>query len=135
MYIHDSQNVFIVKYYFLNPCSMSHVNMDIEINYDIIQMLNIIKGKQGLIIPKTKSIWLSPEEKAAILKKEVVDAFLTASARQERARNNKWCRWKYFVDLMEEDNWKYEKKIEMGWAIGRRIYEKEEIEVIKISKT
>ena len=106
--------------------------MEIEINSDVIQMLSIIKGRQGLIIPKTKSIWLPQKEKEAILKKEGVDAFTTAVARRQRARNNRWCRWKYFDDLLlDEDDWKNEKKIDMGWAIGRRIYEKEEIEVKK----
>ena len=122
------RNDFILLYLSSNPCRMSQ--MDIEINSDVIQMLSIIKGRQGLIIPKTKSIWLPQIEKEAILKKEAVEAFTTAVARRQRARNNRWCRWKYFDDLLlDEDDWKNEKKIDMGWAIGRRIYEKEEIEV------
>ena len=104
--------------------------MDIQINSDVIQMLSIIKGRQGLIIPKTKAIWLPQKEKEEIYKKEGVDAFATAIARRQRSRNNRWLRWKYFDDLLlDEDDWKNEKKIDMGWAIGRRIYEKDEIEV------
>ena len=92
-------------------------------------MSNIIKGKQGLIIPKTKAIWLSQKEKEKMLIKEAAEAFATASARKKRARDNKWFRWKYFDQNFEEEDWLNEQKIDMGWAIGRRIYEKAEIEV------
>ena len=64
-----------------------------------------------------------------MLKKEVVEAFATAAARNERARKNKWLRWKYIDDLKKEDDWLSDQKDDMGWAVGRRIYDKEEIEV------
>ena len=93
-------------------------------------MSNIKKGKQALVIPKNLVETLSQEEKEKIWKKEVVDTFSTVSARNERARKNKWLRWKYFDDLNNEHDWLSDHIIEdMGWAIGRRIYDKEEIEV------
>ena len=93
-------------------------------------MSNIKKGKQVLVIPKNLVDILSQEDKEKILKKEVVDTFSTAATRNERARKNKWLRWKYFDDLDKEHDWLSDHIIEdMGWAIGRRIYDKEEIEV------
>ena len=67
-----------------------------------------------------------------MLKKEAANGFATAVARKNRARDNKWCRWKYFDQNLDEDDWLNEQKIDMGWAIGRRIYEKAEIEVQKL---
>ena len=95
-------------------------------------MSNIKKGKQELVIPKNLVNILSQEEKENMLKKEVVDTFSTVSARNERARKNKWLRWKYFDDLNNEHDWLSDHIIEdMGWAIGRRIYDKEEILTLK----
>ena len=92
-------------------------------------MSNIKKGKQELVIPKNLVNILSQEEKENMLKKEVVETFSTVSARNERARKNKWLRWKYIDDLKKEDDWLSDQKDDMGWAVGRRIYDKEEIEV------
>ena len=93
-------------------------------------MSSIKKGKQSiLIIPKNLVHTLPQKEKDKMLKKEVVEAFATAAARNERARKNKWLRWKYIDDLKKEDDWLSDQKDDMGWAVGRRIYDKEEIEV------
>ena len=48
-----------------------------------------------------------------------------------RALNNKWLRWKYADELrVKEMKWlETNKAPDMGWAVGRRIYEKDEIEV------
>ena len=82
-----------------------------------------------MIIPKNLVHTLPQKEKDKMLKKEVVEAFATAAARNERARKNKWLRWKYIDDLKKEDDWLSDQKDDMGWAVGRRIYDKEEIEV------
>ena len=51
-----------------------------------------------------------------------------------RALNNKWLRWKYADELKQaEEKWMQSNKCaDMGWAVGRRIYEKEEIEVFDL---
>ena len=116
----------------MSSSSPSSENFVIEINHDVLKCMNIVKGRQGLIIPKTKAIWLSQKEKDLILKKEAASAFATAIARKKRALDNKWFRWKYFDQIFEESDWLEEANMDMGWAIGRRIYEKTEIEVTKI---
>ena len=74
---------------------------------------------------------MTPEQKERRLKELVVEAFSTAHARNLRALNNKWLRWKYADELrVKEMKWlETNKAPDMGWAVGRRIYEKDEIEV------
>ena len=74
---------------------------------------------------------MTPEQKERRLKELVCEAFSTAHARNLRALNNKWLRWKYADELKQaEMKWMESNKgPDMGWAVGRRIYEKEEIEV------
>ena len=65
-----------------------------------------------------------------MLKKACVEAFVTAEARNKRMRENKWLRWKYIEELNQKDGWLDEQGGgDMGWAVGRRIYDKDEIEV------
>ena len=65
------------------------------------------------------------------LKEIVVQAFVTAAARNERAMNNKWLRWKYFEEHQASQSWLDTNGVpDMGWAVGRRIYDKEEIEKV-----
>ena len=80
---------------------------------------------------------MTPEQKERRLKELVVEAFSTAHARNLRALNNKWLRWKYVDEIRaKEKQWMESQKTgggDMCWAIGRRIYEKEEIEVLTMS--
>ena len=73
---------------------------------------------------------LSQKERDRMLATACIEAFATAAARNERARTNKWLRWKYADELRKEESWLDGTGVDdMGWAVGRRIYEKEEIEV------
>ena len=73
---------------------------------------------------------LSEKERNRMLATACIEAFSTAAARNERARTNKWLRWKYADELRKEESWLDGTGVDdMGWAVGRRIYEKEEIEV------
>merc|ERR1711976_11627 len=56
---------------------------------------------------------------------------VTAEARNKRMRENKWLRWKYIEELNQKDGWLDEQGGgDMGWAVGRRIYDKDEIEKV-----
>ena len=73
---------------------------------------------------------LTAKERERKLKEIVVEAFVTAAWRYERAESNKWLRWKYAGMESKKNDWLDKNGVEdMGWAVGRRIYEKEEIEV------
>ena len=90
------------------------------------------KTKCKFLIPPAQAITMTPEQKQRKLKELVCEAFSTAHARNLRALNNKWLRWKYVDELREKERqWMESQKLggDMGWAVGRRIYEKEEIEV------
>ena len=98
--------------------------------------------KQQVMVQKKSKFMIEPEvaktltakERERKLKEIVVEAFVTAAWRYERAESNKWLRWKYAGMESKKNDWLDKNGVEdMGWAVGRRIYEKEEIEVTKFN--
>ncbi len=96
-------------------------------------------GKKAKDQRRRLRFMISPELRSKMSKKEieralkliVIDAFRTAGERKERMKN-KWFRWKYVDDLVDDKEMAWLKSNgvdDLGWAVGRRIYEKEEIEV------
>ena len=91
---------------------------------------HLVMKKSKFMIPPETAKTLTPKEREKMLKEIVVEAFVTAAARNHRAETNKWLRWKYAGEDKQVNKWLEGNGVEdMGWAVGRRIYEKEEIEV------
>ena len=91
---------------------------------------NLVMKKSKFMIPPETAKNLTQKEREKMLKEIVVEAFVTAAARNHRAETNKWLRWKYAGEDKQVNKWLDGNGVEdMGWAVGRRIYEKEEIEV------
>ena len=91
---------------------------------------NLVLKKSKFMIPPEIAKTLTQKEREKMLKEIVVEAFVTAEARNHRAETNKWLRWKYACEEKQVNKWLEGNGVEdMGWAVGRRIYEKEEIEV------
>lgn len=86
------------------------------------------ESKFGILMPKKVSETMSPEDRERMLKEIIVFTFQSAAERNERARSNKWLRWKYADELTKDMKWMDGGVEDLGWAVGRRIYEKDEIE-------
>ena len=94
----------------------------------------LIQKKSRFLIPPEVACTLTKEQRERKLKEIVVQTFQTARRRNERALKNKWLRWKYYEENNKTKTWLESNGVEdMGWAVGRRIYEKEEIEVTNSS--
>ena len=97
------------------------------------QHTQLVQKKSKFMIPPEVARTLTAKEREKKLKEIVVEAFVTAAWRNERAESNKWLRWKYAGTEKKKNDWLESNGVEdMGWAVGRRIYEKEEIEVSTI---
>ena len=92
------------------------------------QHTQLVQKKSKFMIPPEVARTLTAKEREKKLKEIVVEAFVTAAWRNERAESNKWLRWKYAGTEKKKNDWLESNGVEdMGWAVGRRIYEKEEM--------